>query len=327
MFTVLQPLPITGRRTLERDSAAALVTASAYRADEIVRRTRADLRLAFTDLVTAQVRERELTRSRNRLHELAGVLEKREAAGDAAVFDRLRSEREVMEVEADRQAAAGDRARAQATLAGFFPPGTDPSALVAAEPAGASRELPPVDVLVEEAIRIRGDMLALQQEVNAARLAVRAADRRRVPEPELMAGTKSSTAAGGDVGSVISLQAVLPLFDRGRPEHELALAQASQAQARLDALRIVIRADIGAWRAAALDRRRAAEQYRAAALTTASEVERIAQVSYDAGDRSILELLDAYRTSASARVRQAALDAAARQAEIELEYASGWEIP
>ena len=106
----------------------------------------------------------------------------------------------------------------------------------------------------------------------------------------------------------------------------MAQARASQAQARLEALRITVKADIAAWRAAAIDRRNAAAGYRAAALTTASEVERIAQVSYDAGDRSILELLDAYRTSASARVRQAALDAAAREAEIELEYASGWEI-
>lgn len=326
MFTVLQPLPVTGRRTLDRDAASALVNAASNRADEALRRTRADLRLAYTDLVTAQTRERELTRSRNRLQELAAILEKREAAGDAAGFDRLRSEREVIEVDADRQAAAGDRARAQATLAGFFALGTDPSSLIAADPAVAVRELPPVDLLVEEAIRTRGDVLALQQEIDAARLALRAADRRRIPEPELMAGTKSSTAAGGDVGSVISVQAVLPLFDRGRPERALAQAQAAQAQARLDALRVVLRADIGAWRAAALDRRNAAERYRATALTTASEVERIAQVSYDAGDRSILELLDAYRTSASARVRQAALDAAARQAEIELEFASGWEI-
>ena len=326
MVTVLQPLPVTGRRTLDRDSASALVNAATNRADEAVRRTRADLRLAYTDLVTAQTRERELTRSRDRLQQLAAILEKREAAGDAAGFDRLRSEREVIEVDADRQAAAGDRARAQATLAGFFAPGTDPSLLVAAAPATAVLELPPVDVLVEQAIRERGDVLALQQEIDAARLALRAADRRRIPEPELMAGTKSSTALGGDVGSVISVQAVLPLFDRGRPERALAQAHAAQAQARLESLRIIVRADIGAWRAAAIDRRNAAERYRTAALTTASEVERIAQVSYDAGDRSILELLDAYRTSASARVRQAALDAAARQAEIELEYASGWEI-
>lgn len=325
MVTVLQPLPVTGRRTLERDAASALAEASVNRADEAVRRARADLRLAYADLVTAQTRERELTRSRDRLQQLTSILEKREAAGDAAGFDRLRSEREVIEVEADRQAAAGDRARAQATLAGFFAPGTDPATLVAAEPVVSARDVPPVDVLVEEAIRTRGDILALRQEIESARLALRAADRRRIPEPEILAGSKSSTAAGGDLGSVLSVQAVLPLFDRGRPERALAQARAAQAQARLDALSVTLRADIGAWRAAALDRRNAADRYRAAALPTASEVERIAQVSYDAGERSILELLDAYRLGASARTRQASLDLAVRQAEIELGFATGWE--
>ena len=76
-----------------------------------------------------------------------------------------------------------------------------------------------------------------------------------------------------------------------------------------------------------IDRRAAAERYRATALTSADQIERIAQVSYDAGERGILELLDAFRTRSTARVRQTALDAAVRQAEIELEFVSGWETP
>jgi cobalt-zinc-cadmium efflux system outer membrane protein len=131
----------------------------------------------------------------------------------------------------------------------------------------------------------------------------------------------------GDVGTVLSIQAVLPLFDRGRPERAIAQARANQASTELEALRITLRADIVAARAAAVERRRAAERYREAALKNSGEVERIAQVSYDAGERGILELLDAYRTSSAARVRQAALDATARESEIELEFISGWEIP
>jgi cobalt-zinc-cadmium efflux system outer membrane protein len=88
-----------------------------------------------------------------------------------------------------------------------------------------------------------------------------------------------------------------------------------------------LRSDIAAARAAAVERRRAAERYRQSALSNVDDVERIAQVSYDAGERGILELLDALRVSSSARVRQAALDAAAREAEIELEFVSGWEMP
>ena len=80
-------------------------------------------------------------------------------------------------------------------------------------------------------------------------------------------------------------------------------------------------------RVAVVTRRQAAAQYRASALTNSSEIERIAQVSYDAGERGILELLDAFRLSSAARIRQAALDAAVRESEIELAYLSGWEIP
>jgi len=327
LTTVLQPLPITGRRQLERASASAVADATERRADDELRRARADLRLAFADLVVAQVRERELTRSRDRLQELARILERREASGDAAGFDRLRAEHEVLDVDADRMIAAADRARAQARLAGFFAAGTDPSTLVAEERVIDARDIPPIDALVARAESARGEILALQKDADSARLLLQAADRRRIPEPELMAGTKSSTVGGGDIGSVISIQAVLPLFDRGGPERAIAQARASQASARLESLRITLRSDIAAARAAAVERRRAAERYRQSALSNIGDVERIAQVSYDAGERGILELLDALRVSSSARVRQAALDAAAREAEIELEFVSGWEMP
>jgi len=235
---VAQPLPITGRRRFEVEAASAMVGAVSSRADEEIRRLRADLRLAFADLVAAQIRERQLTTARDRLGELADVLARREAAG----------------------------------------------------------------------------------------FAQRAADRRRIPEPEVVAGTKSSTFGGGDIGSVVTVHASIPVFDRGRPERALAVARASQADARATAFRLVLRGQIAALRATVLERRQLAERYRAQAVTSAGQIERIAQVSYDAGERSILELLDAYRTGLSARVRQATLDAAAHQAEIELEFASGWEI-
>jgi cobalt-zinc-cadmium efflux system outer membrane protein len=179
---------------------------------------------------------------------------------------------------------------------------------------------------MEQAETSRGELFAFRREIEAAEFGQRAADRRRVPEPELVAGTKSSTLGGGDVGSIVTVHATIPLFDRGRSEHALAVARATQAQARADAFRVVLSGQVVALRAAVAERRDSAERYRAQAVSSADQIERIAQVSYDAGERSILELLDAYRTGLSARVRQATLDTAVRQAEIELEFASGWEI-
>ncbi|HMF94306.1 MAG TPA: TolC family protein [Vicinamibacterales bacterium] len=326
MTMIAQPLPITGRRGLEIEAASTLVEASANRSEDATRRARADLRLAFAQLVAAQAREQELTTSRDRLQELAAVLAKREAAGDAAGFDRLRAEREVLDAEADRSLATSERARAQATVASFFKEAVVSARLVAIARPSAPATIPSIDALVERAETARGDLLALRKEVDAARLSGRAADRRWVPEPEVVAGTKSSTAGGGDLGSVFTVHASIPLFDRGKPEQALALARASQAEARIEAFRLTLRADITALRTTVLERRDAADRYRAAAVHSAGEIERIAQVSYDAGERSILELLDAFRTGSSARIRQAALDLAVRQSEIELEFATGWEI-
>ncbi len=327
MLMVSQALPITGRRRLDVSAASARVDASASRADERVRRLRADMRLVFTDLWAAQTREQELMRGLGRFRGLADVLGRREAAGDAAGFDRLRAEREVIEIDADRSLAATDRVRAQAALAGFLAAPSNTASIEAVRPDQPRPVLPPLNELIARAETSRGESVAMQRELDAATFAERAAARRRIPEPEIVAGTKTSSAGTGDVGSIVSLHVVVPLFDRARPERAAAAARGRQVRAEADAFRQTLRAQIAAWYAVILERRDIADRYRAAVVEGADEIERIAQVSYEAGERGILELLDAYRTASSARVRQAALEAAVREAEIELEFVSGWEIP
>jgi cobalt-zinc-cadmium efflux system outer membrane protein len=337
-FTISQLLPTSGRRGLEVQAASARAAAASNRIDDTLRRLRADLRLVFAELEAAQIRARELAAARDRLRELVDILAKRESEGDIAGFDRLRAEREVLDVEADLVVATTGRARAQAALAAFFENVIDPSQLVAVRRPTAFTPVPSVAVLVELAETSRGELLALRQDLEAARSSERAAYRTRVPEPEVFLGTKSSTATSGgagsaitigkgDTGSVLGVHATIPLFDRARAERTLAITKATEAEAQATAFRVTLRGQIAALRAAVVERREGADRYRSEAVVRADEIERIAQVSYDAGERSILELLDAYRIGASARVRQAELDLAVRQAEIELEFASGWEGP
>ena len=321
--TLTQPLPVTGRRGLDIASAAARADAVASRSDESLRRARADLRLAFAALVEAQARERELAAAAGQLRELAAILARREAAGDAAGFDRLRAEREALDVDAERAAAAVARVRAQGDLAAFFERPEQALDVVAVAGAPDRAALPPLDTLVDRALSTRGELRALQQDAEGARLAERAAGRRRYPEPEIVAGAKTSSA--GDTGGVIAVHAAIPLFDRFDPERAAARARAARAEAGADVFRAALVAGIASLRAAVVERREMAGRYRASEASS-TELERIAQVSYDAGERGILELLDAYRTGAAARVRQAELDGVARRAEIELAFASGWEI-
>ena len=326
MFLVTQALPITGRRGLDISAASTLVSASERRADDEVRRARAALRSAFADLVSAQVRETELARARVRLRDLTDILARREAAGEAAGYDRLRADREVMDVAAEWAVARSDRARAQAGLAAFFAAPGDVTSIVAVAPEPSTKPvLPSVDELMAHAESVLGEPAALRDEMASAEFAERAAVRRLLPEPEVVLGTKSSTLAGGDLGSVLSVHVNVPLFDRARPERALAQARRSQAEAKATAFQVSLRAQVTALRSVVMERREAADRYRESAAASAGQLERIAQVSYEAGEHGILELLDAYRSAGAARTRQAVLDAAARQAEIELELVSGWE--
>lgn len=326
IVTVTQVLPITGRRGLESHAASALVEASSHRADEDIRRARAELRQAYAALVSAQLREGEIAHALDRIGGLVERLSRREAAGDAAGYDVLRAQREMLDLETALAGARADRARAQADLGSFFA-ASDVTSIVAAPPAIASRSpLPDVAALIGRAESTRGELSALQQEIESARFAESAAGRRLVPEPEVVAGTKSSNIGRGDVGGVISVHVTIPLFDRAQPERAMAHARLVQAEARVETFRISLAAQVNGLRALVVQRRDAADRHRAAATKTASALEQIAQVSYDAGERGILELLDAYRGASTARTRQIELDALARAVEIELEFMTGWEM-
>ena len=327
MLLVSQSLPISGRRAIDVSAASARVDAASSRADDLVRRLRADLRLAFTDLWGAQSRERDLARRRDRLREWAELLGRREAAGEASGFDRLRADREAIDVESERAVAASERTRAQGALGSFFSAALDAGAIEAVRTETVPAVVPPIEDLLGLAERSRPSLAALQHELAAAGFAERAAERRVVPDPEMVVGTKSSNAGTGDVGLVVSMHVTLPLFDRARPERAAAKARASQVRAEAETLRLILRSEVGVWRAAVLERREIADRYRSAVAASGEQIERIAQVSYEAGEGSMLEVLDAYRSASSARLRQATLDTAVREAEIELEFVSGWEIP
>ena len=296
MLLITQPLAITGRRQLEADAAAALVDASVRRGDEEVRTVRAALRLAYADLVLSQQQEAVWAAARDRLAQIAGLVAQRERVGDAAGYDSLRAEREVLALEESLSAARAARARAQADLGGFLAQPGDTTRLVAATPGPAADPVPVpgLDELLARARSVRGEVAASEKEIESARLGERAAERRQVPEPEVVAGTKSSTVGSGDVGGVVIVHVPLPLFDAARPEPARA-APGSRRPTPARRRSTCPARTVAAVRAAVLERRAAADRYRARWSTRADELERIAQVSYDAGERGILELLDAYR--------------------------------
>ena len=124
-------------------------------------------------------------------------------------------------------------------------------------------------------------------------------------------------------GSYIALAVPLPLFNDGRTEVARFRAEAERTQARRQVLEQRIFAELSGMHSALQLRRAAAEEYRRTLETQGVRLDQIAQAAYQEGEIGILALLDAWRVSLQSRLRMLDLDAAAKQAEIELERVAG----
>jgi outer membrane protein TolC len=182
------------------------------------------------------------------------------------------------------------------------------------EPTGA-------EALVARALAQRRDLNALERDLEAVRLGRRAADRVRVPEPELTAGLKNSDRGG--TGGIFSVAVAIPLFDSGASARARLSVLEREINAELVSRRTEIRTSVLALSAIVNERRAAVERFRRAAVAQAEELQRVAEVSYENAIRGILELLDVYRAGAAARIRLAELELALRRAEIELQELMG----
>ncbi len=324
---VSQELPLRGRTGLLREVAARAVTAAQARADASRLDFEARLRLAFTELLLAQERAAALAAGVAELGRLVDVLRAREREGEGSRFDRLRTEREVADIETDRQAADIDRATAQARLASFLAPGTEPGTLGAAGPLLDGPSIPDAGGLLDEALARRPDYRALTLGENRWATERRAADRLRLPTTTVTAGLKRSGASRAHAsGYVIGATVAVPLFNRGQQQVARAEAARARTGAERDALRSRIESEVRAAHAEASRYRALARRYRAESVAPAAELAGIATAAYEEGEYGILELLDAHRVVLAAELRLLELSAAARRAAIHLDLAVGREL-
>jgi cobalt-zinc-cadmium efflux system outer membrane protein len=320
-------LPLRGRAGLLHDAATQAATTAEARADASRLNFEARLRLAFTDLLLAQERAAAFGAGVGELGRLVDVLRVREREGEGSRFDRLRTEREVADIETDLQAAGIDRSLAQARLAAFLVHDTPPGGLSAAGRLLDGGDMAGVDDLLAEALAQRADHRALALGESRWATERRAAERLRLPAPAVTAGLKrSSAAAARESGYVIAATLAVPLFNRGQQQVTRAEAARARHVAERDALRLRIESEVRAAHAEATRYRALAERYRNQSLEPAAELAEIAAAAYEEGEYGILELLDAHRVVLSARLRLLELSAAARRAAIHLDLAVGREV-
>ncbi|HUE90088.1 MAG TPA: TolC family protein [Vicinamibacterales bacterium] len=322
-----QELPMSGRRSRLQTAGRLAVDAAEAEAQLERVQLQADVREAYTALLLAQQQEETLQGSIDALQKLISVLRTREEGGEGSTYDRMRGQRVLIDLEAERSLAAGDRARAQGRLASYLGPGTTPEALVAADSLIATTPPPPLPALIEQALAYRGDYRASELSIARFEAERAAATRLQIPTPTLTGGLKRSDLGGTtSSGYQVSVDLSIPWFSRGQAAAALATAQKARAQAEAESWRLQIAAEVRAAYNVARIQQERVTRYQASATAIAEPLAKIGRVGYEEGELSILELLDADRQALDARLRILDLAAAARRAAIEFDRAIGREF-
>lgn len=315
-LTLSQALDLSGRRALRRRAAELRVDAAhqdvASQHLELARM----VRMEFSRAAGQQQLVRALTEWTNRIAAAAGTAARLQAGGEVSGYDRRRLDRERIGAEARLAAERGALAAAERRLAALL--GVETLDGVALQ-RPAPPEIPS-DADLAARIAQRPDVAALARRIEAATLDRQAAQRWRVPELDLTAGIKNTSAeSGAIVGAAVSL----PIFTRNGPE----LMRANAELALLDAQRTILvtraRGEVSALVAQARELRNAARLSREQALPASERLTTTAEAAYRGGEVGILELLDAYRTALDAEIEAVHMEQRAREAEIELTRALG----
>jgi cobalt-zinc-cadmium efflux system outer membrane protein len=282
--------------------ASARRAAAAARAQTAADSARLALQVteAYVDAATAETRRHRLEQVTRVFRRADSSVAERQSEGDASGYAarRIRLERARYE---QRLAAARLEARsARRQLALLILPKEAPP--VAAEPLPEA--MPPSisrGQALRAALRDRPELRRRQSEVEAQEAARRAARRDAWPDPSVTAGYKRQSS--GAEGAFLGVGIPLPLFDRNRGAAEAASARLRAAETQQILARREIRVEVRRAFAAYTSTRRQSRLVGDDLLRGSDDLLRIAQTSYDEGEMSLVELLDAADAYRDARVR------------------------
>lgn len=325
-FQAEQAIPINGRLKLLRQAGDSAVRATEAEGAFDIWQARTSLRLAFYQLLAAQERERVYSAGLKEIENVIRVLRDREREGEGSKFDRMRTERERAELLAELALVQAEMELERSRLVAFLPPATE-IATVAGQIEAILGALDGT-ALVQRAMGAREDFRAEQRRLEQFRLEERAADRLKIPEPVLNAGFKRADIGQNNIahGAVVGVTIPLPLFNKGQAEVSRYSAEQERISARLQILTQRIRAAVEGTVRAFNVRVQARDRYRQELADSGPELIRIATVAYQEGEIGILQLLDAYRSQRQAQLRMLDIQAAVKEAQIELERVVGEEL-
>lgn len=315
-------LDLSGRRSRNVTAARGRARAAGERGERAKLLVLADALETFYDCAHARQRLAVLREGREPLARMVAAVERRAEAGDVAGYDATRLQLELAAYDQRVAEAQAELTAARRSLGGAI--GT-PAVLVDADDELALPTVPAEPAaLVDDALAERGDYRATALEESSAAAALAAANRGWVPSLDLGVGLKTAADGVEDATGYYAMIGVeLPIFTRGQADAERARGQQRAARAHRSALEREISTQVRVAHerlAAAVDQ---ARTFRTAQLERSASLVERAEAVYQGGEGSVVELLDAHRTSVEVRLRYLVLLRRAKRAALSLQLALG----
>ena len=290
-----------GKRELRKSLATTQLEGKELDLQEQRRQTLQLARDAYIDLVLAEHRIEVFDETLRNYAASLDAATKRVKAGDLATADLARLRVEVLRARSDGDAALGDRAHAQVTLAMLLATEVDPSALQTDGTWPADR---PVDgARAADDIAFRPDVASARLAVQAASTSIELARSQRVRDITIGAQFERYPGLNG-TGNTIGAGISIPLFIsndyRGDIAHAAAdrdtaeeLAAKTRAAALLDSTSARADLSIAARKVAV---------YQGGLLDAANAAAHSANFAFERGALGIMDLMDSRRTLLATRL-------------------------
>lgn len=282
---LLQDVELGGRRSSRMAVARAEVSAAIADSEDVLRRARQEVAVAFLRGLLAQENLALLVGAERIAQETLEAARVRFESGDVALLDvnvaRAAAARARSEVHGARSSLSARLAEVRILL------GFSPEEDVRLEGEISSPRRSDLAELLAKALE-RPDIRALESELEAANAELRMGE--ALAWPELGLGALYQREDGQDflLGAV---RLSLPLFDRGQGVRAEARARADRVARELESRRRAVRIEVRSSFEVYEEQRAAVAELERDALRIVEENEALSRESYDAGQISMVELL------------------------------------
>lgn len=294
-----------GTRAANLENARQLLVAAGATQDSTVQTVFLAAVRAFYQTQATQAALDATQESERAAQRSFSAAEARYLAGSATPADKLQAQTAYSQATLNRITAEGNLRKAQGGLANIIGLEANRTVMIikpdsAIVPASFQHD---IDSLIEQAKQHRPDLIAAEAQMKAAEASVAAARAAKMPSISLTASTSRVNSAGASSrSSSLGISMSVPLFAGYGPTYRVraaeAQAEAQQAQVQRQSLQVAL--DV--WNAYQ-DLLTTTQSLRTTAdlLNSAEQSERVALGRYQAGVGSMLDVLNAQSTLASAR--------------------------